>query len=174
MSFASTTAQLRARALGYWGARTEQEQKFLAAGGAVVALALFWLLLLAPAVDGRAQLRSSLPQLRQQAAQMQALAQEATQLKNTPAPQVTPMTQDAINTSLAARGLKPQSLSLTGEYAKLQLNNVSFANLVTWLDAQRHESRITVQDAAVTALPAAGQVDATITLRQNQAAGGAR
>jgi len=59
------------------------------------------------------------------------------------------------------------SLTLTGEYAKVQFNNVSFANLVAWLDAQRRENRIQVQDAAFTGLPAAGQVDATLTLRQN-------
>jgi general secretion pathway protein M len=46
---------------------------------------------------------------------------------------------------------------MTGEYAKLQLNGVSFANLVAWLDAQRRENRIAVQDAAITALAAPGR-----------------
>ena len=59
---------------------------------------------------------------------------------------------------------------MTGEYIKLQLNNVSFANLATWLDEQRHANRVLVQDAVVTALPAAGQVDASLTLRQNTGA----
>jgi general secretion pathway protein M len=59
---------------------------------------------------------------------------------------------------------------MTGEYAKLQLNNASFANLAMWLDAQRREGRIAVQDAVVTALPAAGQVDANLTLHQNTGA----
>jgi general secretion pathway protein M len=43
---------------------------------------------------------------------------------------------------------------------------------MAWLDAQRRENRIMVQDASVTGLPTAGQVDASLTLRQN-AAGGA-
>jgi general secretion pathway protein M len=83
------------------------------------------------------------------------------------------MTREALAASLSGRGLSPQSLSLNGEYAKLQLNGVSFANLVTWLDAQRRENRIAVQDAAVTALATAGQVDANLTLRQNLGAGAA-
>ena len=66
--------------------------------------------------------------------------------------------------------MTPQSLSMTGEYIKLQLNNVSFANLATWLDEQRRANRVLVQDAVVTALPAAGQVDASMTLRQNTGA----
>ncbi len=63
---------------------------------------------------------------------------------------------------------------MTGDYAKLQLKDVSFANLVTWLDAQRRESRIGVQDATVTAVNDAGQVDAVLTMHQANADAGAR
>jgi general secretion pathway protein M len=175
MNLAGQIGQLRARALGYWMARTEQERKMLAVGGAVVLLALLYLLFLAPALEGRAQLQRSLPQLRQQAALLQGLAAEATALQGQSVPPVTPMTRDTLSASLAARAITPASLAMTGEYAKLQLNNVSFANLVTWLDQQRRENRIAVQDAAVTALATAGQVDATLTLRQNPGtAGGAQ
>jgi general secretion pathway protein M len=67
---------------------------------------------------------------------------------------------------MAGRGLKPASLSVSGEFTKVQLNNVSFANLMAWLDAQRRESRLMVQDAQFSAQTALGQVDATLTLRQ--------
>jgi len=132
-----------------------------------VLLALLYLILVDPAVEGRAQLNRSLPQLRQQAAELQAMAQEATALAQAPAVQVTPLTRETVSTSLSGRSLTPQSLSMTGEYIKLQLNNVSFANLASWLDEQRRSNRVLVQDAVVTALPAAGQVDASLTLRQN-------
>jgi general secretion pathway protein M len=170
MSFVSMISQWRARALVYWGARTEQERKFLAGGAVVLLLALVYLLLVASALEGRAQLRRGLPALRQQAAELQALAQEATALNAQPVPQVTPMTREALTASLSGRGLTAQSLSVSGEHAKLQLNNASFANLVMWLDAQRREGRIAVQDAVFTALPAAGQVDAILTLQQNTGA----
>jgi general secretion pathway protein M len=170
MSFATTIAQYRERANALWLARTEQERRFLTIGGAVVLLAFLYLVLVEPAVEGRAQLRRALPQLRQQAAELQAMAQEANNLAHTPAAQVTPLTRDTVSTSLSGRGLTPQSLSMTGEYIKLQLNNVSFANLATWLDEQRRANRVLVQDAVVTALPVAGQVDASLTLRQNTGA----
>jgi general secretion pathway protein M len=170
MSLASTIGQWRSRALAYWVARTDQERKFLAAGAAVLLLALVYLLLVAPALEGRAQLRRSLPQLRQQAAQLQALAQEASALNGQPVPQVPPMTRETLLASLATHGLTAQPPSMTGEYAKLQLSNASFANLVMWLDALRRENRIAVQDAVFTALPAAGQVDASLTLHQNTGA----
>jgi general secretion pathway protein M len=170
MSFATTIAQYRERAKTLWLARTEQERRFLAVGGAVVLLAVIYLLLVDPAIEGRAQLRRQLPQLRQQAAELQAMAQEANALARAPTTQVTPITRDTVSTSLSGRGLTPQSLSMTGEFIKLQLNNVPFAGLATWLDEQRRANRVLVQDATVTALPTAGQVDASLTLRQNTGA----
>jgi general secretion pathway protein M len=170
MSLATTIAQYRERANALWLARTEQERRFLAVGGAVVLLAVLYLLLVDPALEGRAQLRRQLPQMRQQAAELQALAQEANTLARAPATQIPPITREAVDSSLNGRGLKPQSLSMTGEYIKLQLNNVPFAGLAGWLDEQRRANRVLVQDATVTALPVAGQVDASLTLRQNTGA----
>jgi general secretion pathway protein M len=170
MSLATTIAQYRERANALWLARTEQERRFLTIGGAVVLLAFLYLVLVDPAVEGRAQLRRALPQLRAQAAELQAMAQEAGNLARAPSAPVAPLGRDAVNSSLSGRGLTPQSLSMTGEYIKLQLNNVSFANLATWLDEQRRANRVLVQDAVVTALPVAGQVDASLTLRQNTGA----
>jgi len=114
-----------------------------------------------------AKLNAQLPQLREEAAKMQALALEAGELARQPAPQVTPMTRDTLTASLAARSITPQALAMTGDYAKLQLDGVAFANLYSWLEAQRRENRIAVQDAAITAGTPAGQVDAALTLRQN-------
>ena len=171
MSIATTFAQYRERATALWLARTEQERRFLAAGGAVVLAALLYLLFVDPALEGRAQLRRTLPQLHQQEAELKAMAAQAATLAQTPETQVAPLTREAVSSSLSGRSLNPQSLSVEGEYIKLQLNNVSFANLAAWLDEQRRANRVLVQDAAVTALPAAGQVDASLTLRQNTGSG---
>lgn len=156
----------RLRAETFWAARTQQEQKFLAVGGVVVGVLLFYAILVGPALDGRAALQKSLPKLRQDAAEVQALAGQAARVKQQSVLQVPPMTRDGLSASLAARGLNPASLSLTGEYAKLQLNGAQFAGLVSWLDALRRENRIAVQEASITAKDEAGLVDASITLHQ--------
>jgi general secretion pathway protein M len=166
MSLASKIAELRGSASAAWNARTDQERKFLTGGGAVVLLALLYTLLVAPAVEGRARLQRALPDLRQQAAQLQALGAEAAALAREPVAPVTPMTRETLAASLRTRGLTPESLAMTGEFAKLRLTGVSFANLVAWLDAERRENRVTLQDATVSAQTPAGQVDATLTLRQ--------
>ena len=171
MSVATTLAQYRARAATMWLARTEQERRFLAVGGAVVLLAVLYLALVEPAVTGRAELNRSLPQLRQQEADLRAMAQEANNLARAPVQTPAPLSREAVTASLNGRGLSTQSLSMTGEYIKVQLNNASFANLTAWLDEQRRANRVLVQDAVVSALPVAGQVDATLTLRQNTGTG---
>jgi general secretion pathway protein M len=156
----------RDQAAAFWQARTEQERKFLSVGGAVLGVALFYALLIAPALDGRDKLRKELPQLHQQSAELQALALEAAALKGVAVVAPVPMTRDTLSASLASRSLTAQSIAITGEYAKLQLNGVQFASLLDWLDAQRREGRISVQEASITGKEPAGTVDAILTLRQ--------
>jgi len=159
----------------WWLARTQQERQFLTAGAAVVLLALVYSICIGPALDGREQLQKSLPLLRQDAAEMQALARQAGELAKQPKVEVATMNRDSLSATLAAHGLAAQSLSVTGEYAKLQFKGAQFASLVNWLDALRRENRITVQEANIVAPPGPqpppGQVDATLTL--HQAAGAA-
>ncbi len=163
-----TLNRYRDAAAAFWQARTEQERQFLGVGGVVLGLALFYALLIAPALDGRVKLRKELPQLHQQAAELQALGLEAAALKSVNVVAPPPMTRDTLSASLAARSLTAQSIAITGEYAKLQLNGVQFAGLMDWLDAQRREGRISVQDASISAKEPAGTVDAILTLRQGQ------
>ena len=170
MKATQSIGRLKERMAVWWLARTEQERKYLTVGGAVVSAALVYMIFIDPALTGRAELRQELPELRQQAAELQAMALEASQLAARPAPVPTPMTREALMASLAARGIIPPSLTLSGEYAKVQVSNTSFANLVMWLDAQRRENRISVEDMTVTSLPAAGQVDASLTLHQGTGA----
>ncbi|MDB5934911.1 MAG: ral secretion pathway protein GspM [Massilia sp.] len=171
MSAASSIAMLKERLGVAWRARTEQERKMLTIGGAVAAVAVVYLLFIAPALAGRAQLEKDLPRLRQESAQLSAMAREAAELARQPATQVTPMTRESVTASLAAMSITPQSLTVSAESARMQLTGVSFANLVAWLDAQRRENRIAVQEAVIGAQSTPGQVDATLTLRQDTGAG---
>lgn len=159
----------RARAAAFWSVRTEQERTFLRVGGLVLGAALFYAVLLAPALEGRDKLRKALPELRQQDAELQALAAQAAALRSQNSIAPSPMSRDTLATSLTARGLSAQSLSVTGEYARVQLNGVPFAALVVWLDALRVESKIQVQEASISAQDSAGMVNATLTLRQSSA-----
>ena len=65
---------------GFWDGRTEREKTLLLWGGAVLAVVIVWSILWAPAQDGRAHLRETLPAMQRQLAQMNAQADEARRL----------------------------------------------------------------------------------------------
>ncbi|MGZ5819610.1 MAG: type II secretion system protein GspM, partial [Burkholderiaceae bacterium] len=71
-----------------------------------------------------------------------------------------------IDTSLASKALKPQSVTAAGEVMKVQLSDVSFTGLLDWLDEIQKNLRITVVDANITAQAQSDVVNATLTLRQ--------
>lgn len=159
----------RARAAAWWSVRTEQEQRMLAIGGAVVAFGLVYGVLVDPALTGRERLQKELPKLNQQVAELQALAGEASQLAANPPVQAQPLTKDGVTARLQASGLTPQNLAVTGDYIKVEFKGVPFAGLVSWLDTMRREQRVAVQEGQVTQQGPAGQVDANLTLRQESA-----
>lgn len=152
----------------FWLERNPRERNMLVVAALALTLALLYLLLISPALAGRERLQKNLPPLRQQAAELQALAKQAGDLVNTPPPPATPVTRDSLEASLTRRGLKPQSLVLSGELAKVQLQSASFAALVSWLDDMQKTARLSLVEASFEALPAIDNVNATLTLRQQR------
>lgn len=150
----------------FWAARNKREQNMLALAAVVIVFGLFYMLLIDPALSGRKNLEKALPGLRQQSAELQAMARDASTLSRkseTPAPA---LTREGIEASLAGKGLKPQSVLLTGEMVKIQLSAVSFADIVDWLQDAQKSLRLTVADATVEAQQKPDTVNASLTLRQ--------
>jgi len=166
MNLTSLLNQSKQSLAEFWIARDARERAMLAAAAVVVALGLFYALLIDPALTGRAQLNKSLPELRQQVALLQALAKEATALSGKSAPPVTVISEESIKVALAGKGLKPQSVQITGDLAKVQLASVSFAGMLGWLDGIQKTARVSVLDANIVALAQPDMVNATLTLRQ--------
>lgn len=150
----------------FWAVRDARERAMLSGAAAVVIFGLVYSLLIAPALTGREQMKRNLPQLRQQVAQLQALAKQAEALSGRPATAVAALSRENIEAALARSGLKPQSVISTGDYAKVQLAAVSFAGTLSWLNDMQKTALLYVVDADIVALAQADRVDATLTLRQ--------
>ncbi|HYD81204.1 MAG TPA: type II secretion system protein GspM [Paucimonas sp.] len=159
---------IKANISAFWLERNARERNMLAAGAAAVILALLYLLFINPALSGRAQLQKSLPQLRQQAAEMQMLARQATELNAAATTPAAPVTKDDIESSLARRSLKPQSVLVSGELVKLSLQSVSFAAVASWLDEMQKTSRLALTEGTIEAQSGIDTVNATLTLRQQR------
>lgn len=162
-------ARLRQSLLLFIAARDARERKMLMVGLLAVVLALVYLLLLEPALSGRAQLRKSLPGLHQQVAQMRELADQARELsKSVGAPQNAPPgapTREGISASLARASLSAKSVSVSGDFIKVELQQVPFDRVVSWLEDLQSASHVAVVDGSVSAQGTPGVVNASLSLR---------
>lgn len=160
--------QAMAAASGYLNERTPQERKLIAFAAVFLVLALTYMLLIEPAVEGRAQLAKNLPALRQQAVELQTMAAEAATLAPADMQPATPATKESLEAALARQGLKAQNLTLTGDFVRVQFAAAPFPAIANWLDEVRRTSRLSVSEASVTALAEPGSVNATLTMRQQR------
>ena len=81
---------------------------------------------------------------------------------------VEPVTKEIMEGSLAARGIKTQSLSVTDDIVRIQIQSVGYANVMDWLLESQRALRLTVEEARVLALPESGQVSVTLVLKQQR------
>lgn len=152
----------------FWAGRNGRERMMITVALGFLLLALFYLLLVEPAVEGRDQMRKTLPNLRQQVAQMQAMARDVGSTPTTQAAPVEPVTRESMEASLARAGLKPQTVSVTGEIIRVQLNGASFASLSAWIEQAGKTMNISVTEASIVAQAQPDTVNATLTLRQQR------
>ncbi|MFP3563755.1 type II secretion system protein M [Paraburkholderia sp. SIMBA_030] len=160
-------AELAQSWAGFWDQRTEREKMLLTWGSAALAVVIAWSVLWAPAQDGRAHLRQSLPTLQRQLAQMTAQANEARQLAAA-AQGVAPTggaLKDALAASLGDHGLAATQVQVIGNAVQIQMKNASFPAWTSWVDDVRKQFKVQVAEAHVTALKEDGQVDLTASLQ---------
>jgi general secretion pathway protein M len=166
---ATTLTSLKDAASSFWNEREPRERNMLLAAAAIILLALIYLLFINPALTGRAQLEKSLPQLRQQAAELQMLSRQPGVAGGAAAGPAEPLTKESLDASLARRGLKPQSTLVSGEIAKVQLQAASFAGIMGWLQDMQTTARMSVTESRIEAQAALDTVNATLTLRRQGA-----
>ena len=154
----------------FWNARTQREKTILMWGSLVAVIALVYLVLWAPAYEGRARLRDTLPEMQRQLAQMTAQANEARSLAGG-GQGVTPTggaLRDALAKSLADNNMPPAQVQVVGSGVQIQLKNASFPEWTVWLDSVRKQFKVQVSEAHITALKPDGQVDLTASLQPAQ------
>lgn len=164
-------SELGDAAASFWGERNERERRILAIGAVAVMVGICYALLFNPALKGRKQLNTELPELRQQSAEMQALAGQVAQLKNAAAVATDPVSQENIASTLNTRGLKPKSISVSDGFVRLQLDGVSFASLADWLDDQQKTAHLVIIEANFVPQKTVDSVNATLTLKQQRPEG---
>lgn len=166
MNLATLFQQSKQSFWEFWAARDARERIMLAAGAVVAGLGLIYLALIDPALTGRAQTTKNLPLLRQQVAQIQAMAKEATAFPATPASSQATLTRELIVNTMTGKGLPIQNVTVSGDQVTVQLAAASFAATLAWLDEIQKSARLAVVEANIVALDQPDMVNAKLTLRQ--------
>lgn len=153
----------------FWAERAPRERAILAAGIAIVTIAVFYLMLIEPAWTGIGRLERALPQQRSQLAELDALLGEVKSLKSQPqVAAVSPSeVRGAIESSLKRAGLKSSRLVPLSE-GDLQLTfaNVPYGAWAGWLAGVEKELGARTMAVTVTGKDGApGNVDAEVALR---------
>lgn len=151
-----------------WSKRELRERRILSFVALICVLSVIYLLGIDPAVRNRQNLEKSIPQLKQNAAKMSDLAAQYSIVSKSLADGVTPITREAIEATLARRNIKTQSLSVTNEIVRFQVNVVAYSNMMEWLLEMQKAARLTVEEIRVTALTEPGQVSVVVTLKQQR------
>ena len=99
---------LRANLSHLWQSRAPREQRIILIAAALLAVALWFLLLIEPALSGTARLSTSLQALNTKAAQVEQLAGGVTSRGSAPL-----NTADAVTASLLGAGLSADSVSVS-------------------------------------------------------------
>jgi general secretion pathway protein M len=152
----------------WWAARPPRERALLAWGGAAVVAVLLFALAWLPMERSRARLAAELPALRASLAEMRAQAEEVKALRALPARD--PSTATGTLATLVASGTLAQGLpgarltALGAKRVRLAVDDASWTRLVEWIALTGNAHGLTVEEATVEALPAAGRVRASLVL----------
>ncbi|MGS0743506.1 type II secretion system protein GspM [Glaciimonas sp. GG7] len=163
--------KIHAMASSFWSQRNQRERRMLSCAAAFIVMVLIYLVLIDPALKGRARLQKELPTLRSQAALLELLTIKAAAVASVSTPSATPaawpFTKAGIEASLKSKALRVQSVEQSGDTATMAFSAVPFAVLFDWLTEVQKSAHWQVGIANIST--GSGQpdsVNASITLRQ--------
>ena len=149
----------------FWATMGLRERRLVAVMLAVVVIALLYLVAFEPAWKGRQKLDRELPLLRQEVAQVDALAAE---IKRTSAASLTSANlrglRDEVERSLERAKLKATSIIGNDESLEVRLAAVPFQEVLAWQQVVQKDLRLKTARLAVARDTKAGLVTAQITL----------
>lgn len=137
----------------FWLSRSQRERRVYFWGGLAILGVIILLYVLLPLHAQRKQLRSSLPQLRSEAAALEHAAKEAIQLKSavvTTAAGGNQSFDDAASITGLARGTY-EVVSTSSDRAAVRVTQAPFDQLLAWIDTLQTQHRMRVETARLQA-----------------------
>lgn len=149
----------------WWLGLARRERVMTAAAGSLALLALIYLAAIEPAWKMRERLGAELPRLRAQAAEIEALAQEAKQLTSRGvAVESAGAARTALEQALAQANLGGVRVAvLDDRRISVSANGVPVTQWLAWAEEAARESRLRIAAVRISRTPIRAVVDAEIT-----------
>jgi general secretion pathway protein M len=151
-----------------WQKRLPHERRILSIVAVLILSSMIYLIGFEPAINNIKQLEVAYPVLKQQTAKMSLMTDEYSVISQALSENIPPVTRELIESSLLRKNMRTQSLSVSNDVVRVQVNVAAYSQLMEWLLEMQKASRLTVEDAKVTTLDVPGQVSFVITLRQQK------
>lgn len=144
----------------FWQQRSRNEQRTLRIGGIVLAIAFLYAFVWYPLAQAQQHLRSTLPQMRAAAAQMQFQAQEVARMRNLPPKTISNNLRSAVESATArgSIGAPAEFLPLDAGRARITYQSAIFDHWIEWIKYLQVEQGVRVESADITALTEPGMV----------------
>jgi general secretion pathway protein M len=154
-----------ARLRAWWLGLGRRERVMTAAAGAFALLAILYLVALEPAWKARARLATDLPRLREQAAEVDALAQEAKRLASRGvAADSAGAARVALEQGLARASLGGVRVAVLDERRlTVSATGVPVTQWLAWAEEAARESRLRIAVVRISRTPVRAVVDAEAT-----------
>lgn len=156
---------MSARLRAWWLGLGRRERVMTAAAGAFALLAILYLVALEPAWKARARLGTDLPRLREQAAEVDALAQEAKRLASRGvAADSAGAARVALEQGLARANLGGVRVAVLDERRlTVSATGVPVTQWLAWAEEAARESRLRIAVVRISRTPVRAVVDAEAT-----------
>lgn len=154
-----------ARLRAWWLGLDRRERAITAVAGSFVLLALLYLIAIEPAWQARERLGAELPRLREQAAEVNSLAQEAKQLTSRGvAVESAAAARVALEQSLARANLAGARVTVLDERRlAVSAKAMPVTQWLAWAEEAARESRLRIAAVRISRTPVRAVVDAEAT-----------
>jgi general secretion pathway protein M len=152
-----------------WYKRSKRDRNIITAVAIVSLLLILYAYVWLPMKNTRTRLRTELPQLRAQAAQMELQAKEVAQLKTSSQPGAKRPLRDIINQVAEQNGMKEalsQVVSLSTDRMQVSLDKVDFDKWVKWVSQLSTQGGLRIESAHINGTNTPGVVKVSAVIVQ--------
>jgi len=149
-----------------WQVRNQREKQWLTLVAAILIAWLGWVLLVNPALRGRAHWQRELPTMQNELAQMRSLLTDIGKEPVRSKESRLGLSRQTLENSLNEKGLRAEHLEITDGHVKARFIDISFSTFAELLQQWQIASQLVVEEITITARDRIDRVDVSVSLKR--------